>query len=105
MVKMSNDWLIHFKGYEEQAKRFDDLVDAVVFKHRLIITPFLNEPEQEVLKKVVGSRCFMKLDGGYPEAEKKRALLCVDESEDQKVDLTLLKAEYAQVHFMLFHQR
>lgn len=40
MVKMNNDWLIHFKGYEEQAKRFDDLVDAVVFKHRQIITPF-----------------------------------------------------------------
>ena len=28
----------------------------------------------------------MKLDGGYPEAEKKRALLCFDDSEDQKVD-------------------
>ena len=104
MVKMNNDWLIHFKGYEEQAKRFDDLVDAVVFKHRQIITPFLNEPEQEVLKKVVGSRCFMKLDGGYPEAEKKRALLCFDESEDQKVDLTLLKAEYAQTYVKLSHR-
>lgn len=104
MVKMSNDWLIHFKGYEDQAKRFDDLVDAVVYKHRQIITPFLNEPEQVVLKKVVGNRCFLKFDGGYPDAEKKRALLCFDESEDQDIDLTLLLATYAQDYVKLSHR-
>lgn len=44
------------------------------------------------------------MTAGYPEAEKKRALLCFDESEDQKVDLTLLKAEYAQTYVKLSHR-
>ena len=101
---MNNDWLIHFKGYEEQAKRFDDLVDAVVFKHRQIVTPFLNEPEQEVLQRVVGHRCFLKFDGGTPNAEKKRALLCFDEEEDQEIDCTLLCAEYPQAYVKLSHR-
>ncbi len=100
----SSDWLIHFKGFEEEAKRFDELVDTVVIRHRQIVTPFLNEPMQEVLRKVVGNRCLLRFDGGYEQAEKCRALLYEDEYSMIPIDVVLLKADYAQDYVKLSHR-
>lgn len=99
----NSEWLKHFKGFEELAKRFDDQIDAVVYRNREIVTPFLNEQEQEVLKKVCGKRCVLTLFGGASACEKKRAWLSID--EPYALDgITLLKATYASAYATLSHR-
>ena len=96
----SNDWLKHFKGYEEFAKRMDDCVDLVTRTQREYFTPFLNEAECNILTQVVGSRCPLCFEGGHVAAEKRRAKLG---EGDTPFAIVLLHATYAsQYHELSF---
>lgn len=90
MEKNSKDWLIHYKGNEVLAERFDDQINAHLRTQRTILTPFLDETQQEVLKRVAGNRVSLSFWGGYEDAERKRAL--ISEYEDD-FDLVQLKAK------------
>lgn len=89
----NSDWLKHFKGFEECAKRFDDLVERCSLRHTFALTPFLDENEQEVLRKVAGKRVSVALDGGYEGAERKRALI---HGEDESFEIVQLKANFSK---------
>ncbi|MGN1344027.1 MAG: YlmH/Sll1252 family protein [Traorella sp.] len=75
----NKNWLVHFKGNETLALRFDDQIENHLRTHRTILTPFLDETQQEVLKKVAGNRVHVTFFGGYEGAERKRA--CISEYE------------------------
>ncbi len=72
-----------------------DLQDKSRLWHRSLATAFLNEEEQAaVLKNVICDSC-VRLDGGYPEAQKKKVIFLSDE-EDDFSDIVCLCAELDQ---------
>ena len=89
----NNDWLKHFKGFEETAKRFDDLIERCLLRHTSFLTYFLDENEQDVLRRVAGNRVKVSFWGGYEEAERKRALINGDEED---FEVVLLKAKFSK---------
>lgn len=102
-MRKNNDWLKQFKGYEEQAKRFDGCIETCLKQNREFITPFLNEAECEILIKVVGKRVLLCFDGGYSNAEKKRARLSLEENEEP-FPISLLVAKYHSTYHELSHR-
>lgn len=101
--RKNSDWLKQFKGYEELAKRFDDCVETCLKQNRVFVTPFLNEGECEILKKVVGNRVHLTFDGGYSSAEKKRARLSLEES-DELFPIVLLVAKFHPTYNEISHR-
>ena len=75
MGTTNKNWLVHFKGNETLALRFDDQIESHLRTGRRILTPFLDETQQEVLRKVAGNRITLSFFGGYENAERKRALI------------------------------
>ena len=75
MGTTNKNWLVHFKGNETLALRFDDQIESHLRTNRRILTPFLDETQQEVLKKVAGNRVTVTFFGGYEGAERKRAFI------------------------------
>lgn len=83
MGTTNKNWLVHFKGNETLALRFDDQIESHLRTNRKILTPFLDETQQEVLKKVAGNRVSVSFFGGYEGAERKRA--CIGEENDFEI--------------------
>lgn len=77
MGTANKNWLVHFKGNETLALRFDDQIESHLRTMRPILTPFLDETQQQVLKKVAGNRVDLSFYGGYESAERKRC--CIGE--------------------------
>ena len=46
-------------------------------------SPFLDETQQEILRKVAGNRVTLSFSGGYENAERKRAL--IGETDDFEI--------------------
>ena len=86
----NKNWLIHFKGNETLALRFDDQIESHLRTHRTILTPFLDETQQEVLRKVAGNKVHVTFFGGYEDAERKRA--CISEY-DEDFEIIQLRAD------------
>ena len=93
----NKNWLVHFKGNETLALRFDDQIESHLRTHRTILTPFLDETQQEVLKKVAGNQVQLTFFGGYEDAEKKRALVSEYESDFEIVQLCADLTKYDKV--------
>lgn len=83
----NKNWLIHFKGNETLALRFDDQIESHIRTNRSILTPFLDETQQEVLRKVAGNRVHVTFFGGYEDAERKRAIISDYEEDFEIVQL------------------
>lgn len=97
MQKTSKNWLVHFKGNETLALRFDDQIESHLNTYRTILTPFLDETQQEVLKKVAGNRVQVTFFGGYDNAEKKRACISAYECDFEIVQLCAKLSKYDKV--------
>ena len=63
--------------------------------HRSLATAFLNEEEQAAVLKNIAVNSLVKLDGGYPDAQKKKVIFLSDE-EDDFSDIVCLCAETDQ---------
>ncbi|WP_273400422.1 YlmH/Sll1252 family protein [Traorella massiliensis] len=83
MGTTNKNWLVHFKGNEALALRFDDQIESHLRTGRRILTPFLDETQQEILRKVAGNRVTLSFSGGYENAERKRAL--IGETDDFEI--------------------
>lgn len=88
----NNDWLKHFKGFEDSAKRFDDWVERCCVRQMSYVTPFLDENEQNILTRVVGHRVSLKFWGGYEGAERKRACL----NGEEAISVVPLRANFSK---------
>lgn len=96
MQKANRNWLVHFKGNENLALRFEDQIESHLRTYKTILTPFLDETQQEILKKVAGNRVPLSFFGGYRDAERKRALIG-DEDDFDIVMLCARLSEYDKV--------
>ena len=100
-MKNSDDsWLVHYKGFEEFAKRYDKLADVVVQRYSVHLTPFLDSAQQRVLQSVVGNRCILRFGGG---SEKKRALLMAMDFEED-FEVCCLRARFHRDFHSITHR-
>lgn len=97
MQTTNKNWLVHFKGNETLALRFDDQIESHLKTNRTILTPFLDETQQEILKKVAGNRVQVTFFGGFENAEKKRACISDYESDFEIVQLCAKLSKYDKV--------
>lgn len=94
----NKNWLIHFKGNETLALRFDDQIESQLRTHRTILTPFLDETQQEVLRKVAGNRVHVTFFGGFEGAERKRACISDEDADFEIVQLCANLSKYDKVN-------
>lgn len=69
------------KGQDQFVSRLYDLMDQCSRGNRPVMTSFLSLSEQETARRLCREYCTV-LDGGYPEAERKRLLISEWPSED-----------------------
>ncbi|MEG0592918.1 MAG: YlmH/Sll1252 family protein [Coprobacillus sp.] len=99
--------LEHFKGDEIFVKKILDYKQQALYNQKMILTPFLNPHEQDIVNKVVGTN-ELKVEsyGGFINAENKRVIICPDfyEIEDQDYQIVLVEIVYNQQFGTLKHK-
>lgn len=71
--------LEHFKGEEVFVKKILDYKTQALDHQRMILTPFYNPHEREIVKSVIGKHdLLVKSFGGFMNAENKRMIICPD---------------------------
>lgn len=83
--------LEHFKGDEVFVKKILDYQFQALHHQRMILTPFYNPHEQEIVKSVIGKELKVEMFGGFENAECQRMIICPDfyviEQEDFEIQI------------------
>jgi len=93
---------MHFKGQEEFVSRMLDLLEKSERYRKVFFTPFLNENEIDILKKLP-HHCFIYEDGGYDKAERKRVAISYYE-EDIEIPIVIMHATYDEKFMNITHR-
>lgn len=96
---MMNSMLEHFKGDEVFVKKILDYQFQATHQQRMILTPFYNPHEQDIVKSVIGKELQVKSYGGFVNAENCRMIICPD-----FYDITLEDFQIQLVE-ILYHQQ
>lgn len=92
--------LEHFKGDEVFVKKILDYQIQALDHQRMILTPFLNPHEQDIVYKVIGTHDLqVQAYGGLLNAESQRMIICPDFYEIEKDDFQIVVAE------VIYHQQ
>lgn len=100
---MDNNKLDHYKGNELLVSRIEDWINQAKRYHDSIVTPFLNEKEVAIVKKICGNRINFTLDGGYSNAQMAKVVFSVDDEPVQS-DVVCLMATYNERFIKLTHR-
>ena len=101
--------LQHYKGYEELISRLDDYVYQAERYQKARLTPFLRLNEIEVVRRYLGERIPYYFDGGYENAEMKRAVIGSLDADSEVVCLCadisnrMMKIEHRDLYGALMH--
>lgn len=83
--------LEHFKGDEIFVKKILDYKDQALYHQRMILTPFFNPHEQDIVHRVIGKELQVLSFGGFENAENQRMIICPDyyeiNNEDFQIDV------------------
>lgn len=91
--------LEHFKGDEIFVKKILDFKFQAMNHQRMILTPFYNPHEQDVVRKVIGQQELKVYSyGGFMNAENQRLIICPDFYDIQKEDFELYIVEVIYAH-------
>lgn len=99
--------LEHYKGDEIFVKKILDYKQQALHNQRMILTPFLNPHEQDIVYKVIGTDEVKVLNyGGFLNAENKRMIICPEFYEVINDDYQVVIAEvvYNQQFGVLKHK-
>lgn len=99
--------LEHFKGDEVFAKKILDYQAQALNHQRMILTPFLNPHEQDIVYKIIGHQDLqVKANGGLINAESQRMIICPDfyELEDNDFEIVVVEIIYNQQFGKLQHK-
>jgi len=99
--------LEHFKGDENFVRKIQDYQQQALYQQRLILTPFLNPHEQDIVHKVIGSHDLKVLSyGGLKNAENQRMIICPDfyEIQDEDFEVIVVEMTYNQQFGHLLHK-
>lgn len=98
--------LEHFKGDEAFVKKILDYQFQALHHQRMILTPFYNPHEQEIVRSVIGKELVVKSFGGFVHAENQRMIICPDFYEIQSDDfqIQLIEILYNQQFGKIKHK-
>lgn len=99
--------LEHFKGDEVFVKKILDYQTQALDHQKMILTPFLNPHEQDIVYKVIGHHDLqVKSSGGLLNAENQRMVICPDfyEIEDEDFQINVVEVIYHQQFGRLQHK-
>lgn len=99
--------LEHFKGDEIFVKKILDYQNQAYNHQRMILTPFLNPHEQDVVHKIIGHHDLqVKSYGGFINAESQRMIICPDfyELENDDFEIIVVEVVYNQQFGKLQHK-
>ncbi len=102
-MKLNQNVLQHYKGYEEFVKRVYDYINYVDKRYTNVLTPFFSEEQAQIFKKIVGNQCLYIEDGGYQNAQRVRFLLMPYESEDIDLEICVLRASIPKQYSNIKH--
>ena len=85
----------NLSDFEALVAHLYDLEEKSIRWHKNISSSFLSEEEQAYVQKIFSPSKFIKYDGGYPEARKKKVIF-LHGKEDDLSDIVCLKAEIDQ---------
>ncbi len=99
--------LEHFKGDEVFVKKILDYQNQAIYHQRMILTPFYNPHEQDIIYKITGHHDLqVKAYGGFLNAENQRMIICPDFYEITQDDFEIILVEvlYNQQFGILAHK-
>lgn len=99
--------LEHFKGDEIFVKKILDYQNQAQNYQKMILTPFYNPHEQEIVHKVIGTHDLMvKSYGGFLNAENQRMIICPDfyEITDDDFEVVVVEVVYNRQFGKLLHK-
>lgn len=86
--------LEHFKGDESFVRKIQDYQYQSLHHQRMILTPFYNPHEQDIVYKIIGNHELKIMsDGGFLNAENQRMIICPDFYEVNKEDFQIVLVE------------
>lgn len=86
--------LEHFKGHEIFVKKILDYKSQALNRQHMILTPFYNPHEQDIVHKIIGTHELQVHEfGGFMNAENKRMIICPDFYEIEKEDFEVCLIE------------
>lgn len=98
--------LEHFKGDEIFVKKILDYRTQALDHQRMILTPFLNPHEQDIVEKVIGHELQVKKFGGLYQAENQRMIICPDfyDIVDDDFEIVVVEVIYNRQFGKLQHK-
>ncbi len=98
--------LEHYKGEEVFVKKILDYKQQALYQQRMILTPFYNPHEQDLVKSVIGHELNVYSYGGFINCENCRMIICPDfyEIENADFDIVLVMIDYHEQFGKLKHQ-
>lgn len=104
--KQASSYYQHFSIEERPTvDYFVGLFNRFIFQEQKILTNFLNPREQFILATIIGNQAQLKFFGGFPDAERKRALITDWNDQIQLADfeVALFEISYNHKFFNLKH--
>lgn len=83
----------HYKGDEIFVKKILDYKNQAEYNQRMILTPFYNPHEQDIVHKVIGNHLLVQSSGGIENSESQRMIICPDFYEICKEDFEISVVE------------
>ena len=98
--------LEHFKGDEVFVKKILDYQFQALNHQKLILTPFFNPHEQEIVRQVIGHELAIHTSGGLLHAENQRMIICPDFYDIMPEDfqIVVVQVDYHQQFGKLLHK-
>lgn len=98
--------LEHYKGDEIFVKKILDYKFQALNHQRMILTPFFNPHEQDIVKQIIGHELDIHSFGGFIYAENQRMIICPDfyDIVNDDFQIVVVKIEYNQQFGKLLHK-
>ncbi len=81
--------LEHYKGDEVFVKKILDYKNQAEYNQRMILTPFYNPHEIELVYKIIGNQLKVESYGGFIDSENQRLIICPEFYELYKEDFEI----------------
>lgn len=89
----------------EFLKKIKSLINRAKFNGEISILKFLDIHKQEILKYSCGKNVYLYMDGGYNEAEYKKAIISSFEIKKPNFKIAILKLNYNPKYLTLNHRK
>lgn len=84
---------VNKKGHELFISKMQDLINEAATRNRIVVTSFLSLSEQSILASMMPASIVLRFEGGYANAERKRAIFSAYEAEGEVISCLASKID------------